>query len=184
MLYINELPNDVICNTAICTDDTAVYSNKFDQASDLWLEIEVASELQSDLQDTMEWGKKWLVDLNAGKIQLVSIDWSNNTSAIDVKVDGSLLDGKASFKMLGWSSSFKLDWDYYIVSIEKTASKKIGALIFSGKFLSREVVLYVYTSIIQPCMECCCHFCGGAPSCYKNGYIGLLVLHLLLLLNP
>ena len=33
--------------------------------------IELASELESDLRDTLDWGKKWLVDFNAGKTQLV-----------------------------------------------------------------------------------------------------------------
>ena len=34
LLYINDLPNDVIYNIAIYADDTTLYS-KFDQASDL-----------------------------------------------------------------------------------------------------------------------------------------------------
>ena len=34
----------------------------------------------------MDWGRKWLVDLNAGKRQIVSFDQSNNTGAIDVKI--------------------------------------------------------------------------------------------------
>ena len=62
--------------------------------------------------------------------------------------------------------SSKLDWDSYIVSIAKTASKKIGAMIRSMKFLSPEVALYLYKSIIGSCMECCCHVWTGAPSCY------------------
>ena len=81
----------------------------------------MASELESDLQDTVDWGRKWLVDFNAGKIQLVSFDWSNNTGAIDVKMDGSALEEKSSFKMLGLTFSSKLDWGSYIVSIAKTA---------------------------------------------------------------
>ena len=48
----------------------------------------------------MDWGRKWLVDVSAGKTQLISFDWSNNTSSIDVKVDGSALAEKSSFKML------------------------------------------------------------------------------------
>ena len=40
---------------------------KCDQASDLLQRLELASELESDLRDTVEWGKKWLVDFNAGK---------------------------------------------------------------------------------------------------------------------
>ena len=34
------------------------------------------------------------------------------------------------------------------------------------KFLSLEVALYLYESIIQPCMEYCCHVWVGAPRCY------------------
>ena len=48
----------------------------------------------------MDWGKKWLVDFNAGKNQLVSLDQSNNSGFIDVKMNGSVLEEKSSFKML------------------------------------------------------------------------------------
>ena len=81
-------------------------------------------------------------------------------------MDGSILEEKTSFKMLGLTFSSKLDWGSYIVYIAKTASKKIGALIRSMKFLSADVALYLYKSTIRPCMECCCHVWAGAPSCY------------------
>ena len=126
----------------------------------------MASEVESDLRDTVDWGRKWVVDFNAGKTQLVSFDPSKNTGAIDVKMDGSILEEKSSFKMLGLTFSSKLDWGSYIVSIAKAASKKIGALICSMKFLSPEVALYFYKSTIRPCMEYCCHVWVGAPSCY------------------
>ena len=106
-----------------------------DQASDLWQQPELASELESDLQDTVDWDKKWLVDINPGKTHLVLFDWSNNNGSIDVKMDGSVLEEKSSFKMLGLTFSSKLDWGSYIVSIAKTVSKKIGTLIHSVKFL-------------------------------------------------
>ena len=60
----------------------------------------------------------------------------------------------------------KLDWGPYLISIAKTASKKIGALILSKKFLSPEVALYLYKSTICSCKEYCCHTWAGAPSCY------------------
>ena len=47
-----------------------------DQASDLWQQLELVFELGYDLRDTVEWGKNWLVDFNAGKTQLVSCDGS------------------------------------------------------------------------------------------------------------
>ena len=60
-----------------------------------------------------------------------------------MKIDGSVPEEKSSFKMLGLTFSFKLDWVSYIVSIAKTASNKIGALIRSMKFLSPEFALYL-----------------------------------------
>ena len=63
---------------------------------------------------------------------------------IDVKMDGSVFEEKSSFKILRVTLSSKLDWETYIISIVKTTSKKIGALIHSMKFLSLEVVLYLF----------------------------------------
>ena len=57
----------------------------------------MASELESDLRETVEWGRIWLVDFNAGKTQLVCFDRSNNNGAIDLKMDGSVLEEKSSF---------------------------------------------------------------------------------------
>ena len=57
----------------------------------------------------MDWGGNWLVDFNAGKAQLVSLDQSNNNSSIDVKIDGSVLEEKSPFKMLRLTFSSKLD---------------------------------------------------------------------------
>ena len=79
---------------------------------------------------------------------------------------GSVLEEKSSFKMLGLTFFSKLDWGCYTISIAKTVSKKIGALIHSMKFLSPEVALYLYKSTIRPCMEYCCHVWVGAPGCY------------------
>ena len=124
LLYINDLP-DVICNIAIYTDDTTLYS-KCSQASDLWQQLELASELESDLRDTADCGRKWLVDFNAGKTQLVSFDRSKNTGAIDVKMDGSVLEEKTSFKMLGLTFSSKLDWTLTLSLLLKLPLRKLG----------------------------------------------------------
>ena len=101
----------------------------------------------------MEWGRKWLVDFNAGKTQLVSFNQSNNTAAIDVKMDESLLEEKSSFKMLGLTFSSTLDWGSYIILFAKSASIKIGTLIFSMKFFSPEVA-----DVSIPCIHLCMEY--------------------------
>ena len=47
----NDLLDDVICDITIYADDTTLYL-MCDHASDLWQQLELASELESDLQDT------------------------------------------------------------------------------------------------------------------------------------
>ena len=54
-------------------------------------QLELDSELESNLWDTAVLGKKWLVDFSAGKTQLVSFYRSNNNCSIDVKIDRSVL---------------------------------------------------------------------------------------------
>ena len=81
-------------------------------------------------------------------------------------MDGSVLEENLCFKIMGLTFSSKLDWGSYIISIAKTASKKIGALVRFMKFLSPEVAMSLYKSTIRPCMEYCCHVWAGAASCY------------------
>ena len=44
LLNINDFPDDVICNLVIYADDT-----KYNQASDLWQQLQLVSELEYDL---------------------------------------------------------------------------------------------------------------------------------------
>ena len=75
----------------------------------------MASELESELEsesETLDWCRKWLVNFNAGKTQLVLYDRSNKAGAIDMKMDGSVLEEKSSFNPLNtnpekWSNTPK-----------------------------------------------------------------------------
>ena len=78
-------------------------------ASDLWQQLDLGSELESDLQDTVDWDRKWFADFIAEKIHLILFDQSNKTGAIDVKMDGSILDENSFFKMMGLTFFSKLD---------------------------------------------------------------------------
>ena len=93
-------------------------------------------------------------------------------------MDGSVLEEKSSFKMLGLIFSFKLDWGSYIVSVAETASKKIGALIRSMKFPSPEVAPYLrYGHVWNTVVMSGLMLLVGTWNCwisYRSGYAGLL----------
>ena len=114
----------------------------------------MASEFESDLWDTVDWGKKGLIDFNAGNghlnglITVVLLMW---------KWMSLFLKKKHLLRCWGWPSL-----------LAKTASKKIGALISSMKFVSSEVALYLCESTICPFMVYCCHVWTGAPRCYLD----------------
>ena len=67
LLYIKDLLEDLIYNIAIYAGDTNLYSGCY-QVCDLRQQLELASETGSDLRDTVDWGRKWLVHLNAERL--------------------------------------------------------------------------------------------------------------------
>ena len=67
LLYIVGRHYDVICNIVIYGDDTILYP-KSDQTSDLWQQLQLVSELESDLWDTVPMDKKWLFALMLEKL--------------------------------------------------------------------------------------------------------------------
>ena len=66
-----------------------------------------------------------LVNFDDGKNNICQFNWSKNSVAIDMKMDESILEEKSSFKILRVSFSSKLDRGSYIVSIIRTAFKKL-----------------------------------------------------------
>ena len=124
----------ILMNIAICADGTTLYY-KFDKAYYMWQQLELSSELEPNLHDTVDWGRKRLVGFNAGKSQLVLFDQSNNTGTIDLKMDGSVLEEKLSFKMLRLSFSCGLDWALTLSLLLKLPPRKV---VYFGRCLSEQ----------------------------------------------
>ena len=78
-----------------------------------------------------------------------------DTGAIDVKVDGFVLKKKIVFKISGLSFSSKLDCNCCIISIDKTAFKKMVLLIRSAKFLAPEVAFKALHGTLFLCLGWC-----------------------------
>ena len=76
--------DDVVCYIAIYAEDTTLYFKLY-QTSDLWQQLELPSNLESDLPNITDLCIKCLVDFIVGKTQLVPYDRSNNSGAIDKK---------------------------------------------------------------------------------------------------
>ena len=151
LLYINDLPDDVVCDIVISV--TSMPTTLLSILSVI-VHLICGNNLKwllnlNLIYETLVWGKKWLVDFSAGKIHLVSFDRSINNGSIDVITDGSVLEEKSSFKMPRLTFSCKLDWVSYIIYIAKTVSNKIRALIRSMKFPSPDVPSLTYGILLS-----------------------------------
>ena len=133
----------------------------------------------------------WLVHFNAGKTQSVSIDWSKNTGAIDVKMESLFLS--KNYLLRCWSplSLLNLTGALTLFLLLNLYSGKLEPwFVLWSFFLLRLLCIsinlpygYVWNTIVMfdlvlPVATSNCW------KSYKNGYAGLLLLHLLPLLNP
>ena len=65
------------------------------------------------LWDIVDWNREWFVYVIAGITYLVLFDRSNKSGAIDVKLDGFLIEEKSCFEMLRFSFASRFYWDWY-----------------------------------------------------------------------
>ena len=121
------------------------------------------SELESDLWDTVDLGREWLVVSSAGKTQLVSFDWSLDSGAVDVNMDVSVLSCWDCHSLLIWI--VPLTFSQFLKL--PTRKWKPWFVLWSFFLLrySNSLSLLVY---LRPYMKYCCHVLAGTPNCYLD----------------
>ena len=163
LIFINDLPNNILSKLAIYADDTTVYSC-LGKTNDVFNKVEMAAELKVDLRTVVEWGDKWLVTFNPSKTKLLSINRFKDPFLPSVMMNRAELPENSHFCLLGLTFSNDFSWNNYIESIAKSAAMKVGSLYRAQNFLSPESILYLYKATIRPCIEYCCHVWAGASA--------------------
>ena len=168
LIYINDLPDELICKLVIYADDTTLYSCLDGKAETEEQRLALSQSLESDLSRISDWGKKWQVTLNSEKTKVLSANRYVNPEATPISMSGTTLEESSSIRLVGLTLSKDLTWNEYISSIAKKASMKVGSLYRARRCLSPEVILHLYKSLIRPCMEYCCHIWAGASVSMLN----------------
>ena len=167
LIFIIVQPDRHICNLLIYAGDSTLYSF-LDKKSDISQRFDLAYSLEKDLTSITDWGEQWSVTFNSAKTKLLSFNRYRDSSDIPISMSGDLLAESPGFRLLGLTISKDLTWNEYIKGIAKTAAMKVGSLYTARRYLSPEIILYLYKSLIRPCMEYCCHIWAGAPaSCLR-----------------
>ena len=119
----------------------------------------------------MDLGRKWLVGFNAGKSQLVLFERSYNTGAIDVKMDGPVLEEKSSLKMPRLSFSCRLDWALTLYLLLKLPPRKMVNFGRCLSELAQQVPLPHSRRRSNRYSDRFRDFTASIPRCYKDAYV-------------
>ena len=159
---------------AIYTNDTTFYFH-WDEAWDLWEQVELASELNLTYRTLQTGAGNALLFSMLEKKKVVLCDQTNSSVAIDVKIDGSFLEEKSCIKMLGISLSSKMDWSLTLPLLPKLPPRKLDSWFVLWKFFLLRLLL---VSINMPGLV----LLPVSSTCQrnnKNRYVGWLVTNVL-----
>ena len=121
LVFIYDLPDEVLSRIWIYADDTNLYSSL--SKSVFFEKVESTGELELDLRSILEWGDRWLVTSNTTKTKLLFFNPHRDPLLVPVEMNGIELPEVTSFRLLGLTFTRSMDWNPYIQSIAKSASR-------------------------------------------------------------
>ena len=145
LLYINDLPENVQSQVRLFADDTAVYLTVQDPND--------SKRLQSDLNVLQEWEKKWDMEFNPSKCQVLHITRSRTPIRYKYTMHGQILESVENARYLGVDISSDLGFSHHINRITSNAQKNLGFLKRNIKTTHSGIREAAYKTIVRPQLE-------------------------------
>ncbi|KAL8587797.1 hypothetical protein ACOMHN_021015 [Nucella lapillus] len=145
LAYINDLGNNIKAKVRLFADDTILYRNIKHQQD--------ADELQTDLKTLETWEKKWQMEFNVTKCNVLSM--TNKRKKIPPKytLHGHILEQVPSAKYLGVEIHEKLHWGNHIHSITARANRTSAFVYRNLKGCPPEIQTHCYKGLVRPVLE-------------------------------
>ena len=169
LLFINDLLNCTSSPIHSYADDSTLhFSIRFTQRPSQQLlqqsRDEAMAHLVSDLSVISNWGNRNLVNFNASKTQFLHFTTRFNLpQSYPLSFDNTEISPSSSLNILGLTFCQNLSWKDHIMSLAKSASKRLGVLSRLRSFFSPTQLLTLYRGLVRPCMEYSSHVWGGSP---------------------
>ena len=144
VLYINDLPKDIISDIYLFADDTKIFTQVTN--------MEDAAKLQDDLTKLQEWSDRWLLKFHPGKCKVVDIGMRDRIS-YNYYLDNTELEHSEVEKDLGVHIDNRLKFDTHMGTKINKANNVLGAIRRSFSYLDNTVLLRLYTSLVRPHLE-------------------------------
>ena len=168
LIFINDLPLEVLSPLSLFADDSKVFSRIVSSKN-----IKSNSEnghvkLQEDLDTITQWAKKWKMEFNVDKCKIMHLGNQNPKHAYTM--DGTNLTITKEERDLGVVIDDQLGFDKHIRGIVKKANRMLGLIKIGFSCLDKEIFMNLYPVLVRPLLE----YCVQVWSPYKRKYINLL----------
>ena len=146
--YVNDIDEGLTCKISKFADDTKITGRVTSRAEKL--------QLQSDLDQLVNWSNKWQMKFNLDKCKVLHIGSSNDRARYSM--NGSELIKVDEERDLGVTISHDLKPSKQCSQVVKTANKLLGFIGRTFEFKSEKVILTLFNALVRPHLEYCVQF--------------------------
>ena len=169
LIYINDLPSNVISPVSLFADDSKIFTRIVTKAQDTRIMGPNGNEvLQNDLNKIQEWARKWKMEFNVDKCKIMHIGNKNPRNVYSM--NGTNLAETSEEKDLGVTIDCRLEFDRHIKNIVAKANRTLGMIRIAFTCLNKSMFLNLYKGLVRPLLE----YCVQVWSPYKRKYVDLL----------
>ena len=155
LIFINDLPLNILSPLSLFADDSKIFTRIVDKKNKERIYMNAGSDvLQQDLISVLEWAKRWKMEFNVEKCKIMHIGQEDNQKHI-YNMDGKDLVETLSEKDLGVLIDCNLDFGNHIREIVGRANRMLGMIRVSFACLNKKMFLNLYTALIRPLLEYC-----------------------------
>ena len=148
LIFINDLPLNVISPLSLFADDSKIFTTIRSDDPNIGAEA-----LQKDLDTIRDWAKKWKMEFNVDKCKIMHL--GKNNPKFNYSMDGSNLNETLKEKDLGVIIDLNLDFECHIKEIVGRANRMLGMIRVAFACINKKMFLNLYTALVRPLLEYC-----------------------------
>ena len=169
LIFINDLPTELLSKLSLFADDSKLFSRIIVNKNKLNPEvIEGSRRLQEDLNKVVEWAIKWKMEFNVDKCKVMHLGYNNPRGTYNM--GDRELEATEGERDLGVFIDSKLEFGKHIRTIVGKANSMLGMIRVSFACMNKTMFLNLYLALVRPLLE----YCVQVWSPYKKKYIKLL----------
>lgn len=146
LLFVNDLPNILLCNSKFFADDSSLYDE---------VRFEEPFRLQRDLDTLSVWCKTWQLKLNEEKCLVMRFSRKRMKTVPDYHLEGTPLKVVSSIKYLGIIITDDMRWNTQIEKITGMANQRLRFVQRIFRNCPQKVKETGYFSLVRPLVEYC-----------------------------